>query len=513
MPRVHRLPRRAFLRGVGGIAVALPALEIMMAPTSSRAGSSPIVPRFLTSYVGTSTGRRYWVDDTCCGVFEDGDRITPDIEGPGYDIKHALLPIGAAPWQYLTGYGGDQPAYDVRDEVTVVSGLRVPWGEVGAIPPGGRLVNFHGTTVTPQLSGTICEDRGRPPLGPTVDQLVAEQIGGDTPFASLAYRVEARAYNSDADSGNTGAMSWKRDVAGGVVRVDPVVHPGFAWETLFTGFVPPDPAEAARLAFELAQRRTVLDLVADQTETLVGRLGYDDRLRLEQHLEEIRSLERRLQELAPPSSPQCEQLPNPGQDWPDGTWGDELETETNKWSNEELRAEVFVDLVHMAFVCDLTRVVSLMFEHWKSYMNMYPATGHLKDIHDMTHFGGEGTGIGPMSDALAWHHKHFARLVRKLKDTQDPDGTPVLDRTILTMVFEGGWGYDPESAELGEPDISPHSTENMVVLVAGGRGLGLTPGRHVTGNGAHPAAVLLGAAQACGMTDALGDITEPFAGL
>lgn len=507
MGRFERLPRRAFLRGIGGVAVALPALEIMTAPGPARAGAEPVA-RFLTSYVGTSIGRRHYVNDTCCGEFDAGDRITPDIVGPNYDLKQGLQPVGASPWQYLTGYGGDQPAYDVQSELTVVSGLQVPWGETGAIPPGGRWIGFHGTTVTPQLSGSICADRGDGALTPTVDQLVAEAVGPGSSFDALAYRVEVINYYSGGGGGNQGAMSWKRGPDGEVVRVDPTTNPGFAWETLFTGFVPPDPAEAARVLFELRQRKTVLDLVGDSAQRLVARLGREDKVRMEQHFAEIRSLEQRLEELAPPGSPQCELLPDPGQEWTPGPAGEDVETTTNKWSNEELRAEIFADLIHMAFVCDLTRVASLMFEHWKSYINMYPATGHLVDLHDMTHFGGTGTGIGPQSDSLAWHIKHFARLIRKLKDTPDPDGTPILDRTALTMVFEGGWGFDPEGG-----DIDTHSTENMVVLVAGGRALGLTPGRHVPGNGAHPAAVLLGAARACGMTEPLGDITEPFGDL
>ncbi len=507
MARIERLPRRAFLRGIGGAAVALPALEIMTTPGSARAGSDTIA-RFMTSYVAASTGRSHYPNDVCCGTLEASDRITPSIEGADYDLKQALQPLGAAAWQYETGYGGDQPAYDVRDEITIVSGLEVPWGHDGAIPPAGRWVGFHGTSVTPQLSGTICSARGRPPLGPTIDQLVAETVGPGASIESLAYRVEVMDYYYGAGGGTMGAMSWKRGADGDVVRVDPTVNPGFAWETLFTGFVPPDPAEAARLQFELQQRKTVLDLVGESAQRLVGRLGREDRLRMEQHFAEIRSLEERLQQLQPPSSPQCAMLADPGQDWAPGVPGESVETETNKWSNEELRAEIFADLIHMAFVCDLTRVASLMFEHWKSYINMYPATGHLADLHDTTHFGGSGTGIGPLSDAVAWHVKHFARLARKLADTPEPDGTSVLDRTVLTMVFEGGWGHDPETG-----DIGTHSTENMVVLVAGGRGLGLAPGRHVRGHGAHPAAVLLAGARACGYEGPLGDVAEPFSGL
>jgi hypothetical protein len=502
MGRIQSLPRRVFLRGMGGVAVALPALEIMSTPRSARAGNNAVA-RFLTSYVGVSIGRNHYIDDACCTELLVTDRITPDAEGTGYDLKQVLQPVGATSWQYQTGFGGDQPAYDIQSELTVVSGLKVPWGADGEIPPGGRAIPFHGNSVMPQLSGS-----SHAGASPTADQLVAESVGGETPFASLAYRVEATDYYNGDSSGDMNAMSWKRDGAGGVVRVDPVVHPGLAWETLFTGFVPADPEEAAKAKFEIAQRRTVLDLVGASAQRLVTRLGHADRIRMEQHFDEIRALEERLAEMMLPGTPQCSMLADPGQDWPVGTTGFEIDSETHRWSNEELRAEVLADLVHMAFVCDLSRVASLMFEHWGSALNMYPVHGNLADLHGTSHFGGAGTGIGPLSDSLAWHIKHFARLARRLADTPDPDGVPILDRTVLTMVFEGGVGFDPEGGDYG-----PHSTENMVVLVAGGRALGLTPGRHVRGHEAHPAAVLLAAAQACGAAGPLGAIAEPFGGL
>lgn len=490
MGRIKTLPRRTFLRGMGGVALALPALEIMSPSSTARAGGGP-TPRFMTSFVGTSTGRTYWPNDECCGTTYPGDRITPDSDGAGYDLKQSLLPVGAAAWQYTNGFGGDQAGLDVQDQLTVVSGLTIPWGTGADIPPAGRTIGFHYTTITPQISGTICAERSAAPTGPTIDQIVADAVGGGP---ALAYRVEAK-----SAGGNDSAMSWKRD-GSGVRRVDPVVNPRLAWESLFTGFIPPDPAEAKAVAFELAQRRSVLDLVGDNTQRLLARLGRADTLRMEQHLAELRALEKRAQELTPPNSPQCEMLADPGTDWP--------VTPDDGWSNEELRAEVLCDLIHMAFVCELTSAASLMFGQWKCYLKMGPAIGWDADLHGYSHYGGSQTGIGPLSDAIAWHIKHFARLVRKCVDTPDIDGAPLIDHTVLTMVFEGGWGFDPE----GGAD-STHSTENMIVLVAGGGGLGLSPGRHIRGAGAHPGAVLLGAAQACGVDEALGDITEGFSGL
>jgi hypothetical protein len=121
-------------------------------------------------------------------------------------------------------------------------------------------------------------------------------------------------------------------------------------------------------------------------------------------------------------------------------------------------------------------------------------------------WSGTGSNLDTLSDALAWHVKHFARLVRKLKDTPDVDGTPLIDRTVMAMLFEGGHGYDPD----GGSNYSPHSTQNMAVLLAGGRAGGLEPGRHVAAPGRHPGSVLVSGMQAVGADAALNDISDPI---
>jgi hypothetical protein len=106
---------------------------------------------------------------------------------------------------------------------------------------------------------------------------------------------------------------------------------------------------------------------------------------------------------------------------------------------------------------------------------------------------------------LAWHVAKFAKLVRLLKDTIDVDGRPMIDNTVLVMGTEGGYGVDPSTGT----EWSNHSTENMTVMVAGGRALGLNPGRHIAkGNLVHPAAVLRTAMKAVGVDKPLGEINE-----
>jgi hypothetical protein len=164
----------------------------------------------------------------------------------------------------------------------------------------------------------------------------------------------------------------------------------------------------------------------------------------------------------------------------------------------------------MAFACDLTRAASFMLTEAKCYMNMYPLSdAHFEfDVHHGTHAANQAA----VSDAVAWHIRQWGRLVQKLAEMPDVDGTTVLDHTAMTLIFEGGYGYDPEVSR-DHTRTSSHSTENMTVLVAGHAG-GLAGGKHVRAAGAHPANAILTAMQSVGYeSDTLGEVSGAIAEL
>jgi hypothetical protein len=267
----------------------------------------------------------------------------------------------------------------------------------------------------------------------------------------------------------------------------------------------------------LRMRKSVVDLVADDASALIARLGAEDKLRMQRHFDELRALEGQLDAIEPPDSPACSMFRHPGDD---PAIGDGIDPSgggdynayymnANGYSNEELRATVMTDLIHMAFTCDLSRVASFMLTYAQCFMNMYTLLDMPSDLHEVTH-GSIGDDEGQMQDALAdcaaWHVKHFARLVQKLRDTESLDGTSLLDDTALVLAFEGGWGFDLESGN----EFSPHSTENMVMLVGGHAGglHTLSPGRHIRAQGVHPTAVLNTALKAVGVDEALGEVPD-----
>ncbi len=302
-------------------------------------------------------------------------------------------------------------------------------------------------------------------------------------------------------------ISFKRDSSGQVVAIPPQTSPRQAWQALFSNFTPSgvDAATRKRLEFELRSRRSVLDLVRGDTAQLVPRLGAADRQRLQRHLDELRDLERRVATLAPPETTSCRAPADPGADPAVGQaqgndGNDNTYAQNLGYSNEEQRAQLFVDLIHMAMVCDLSRVASLQMTMFQSHLNMFHLTGQATDCHGLGHGGAPG-GTLAVSKGIAWHVKHFARLVQKFKDTPEGNGT-MLDSSAMAFLLEGGHGWDPE----GNKGDSSHSTENMACLLAGRAG-GLQPGQHVVAAGKHPANVLVTAMKAVGVqTDRLGEV-------
>jgi len=475
---VRTLARRTFLRGSAGALIALPTLEIMLNPHGEALASGNTLPfRFLVSFDGGALGADR---DPVHNLF------APDQVGHGYDLKTALLPLGE--------YGG------IQDEVTVVSGLRIPYG-VDPIPPGGWASQFH----TQALGPLICGVRNRnvddfDVMGPTADQIVADAIAGDTTFRSLAYQVQASWYLTQSAPYGRDILSYREE--GGYLRENPgQTSPYQAYQALFTGFVPPDEGEASELLYALRKRQSVLDRVGEGLDALIPRLGAADRRRLEQHLTEIRALEQRLSANPPTVEGACGMFPDPGEDPAVGGNNESLGGEDYDvnagWSDESTRARVFADLIHMAFTCDLTRSVTWLMTMAQSHMNIHPIVGIPYDMHELGHGGGS---TEDMSRVRAWHVDHFAYLVAKLRDTPEGAGS-VLDRCAMVHLNEAGHGYDPGSGD----ELSTHSTENMCCLIAGRAG-GLDAGQHVVAEGMHPVHVLNSAMFAVGVDTNLGEV-------
>jgi hypothetical protein len=469
------LNRRAFLRGAGGIGIALPFLEAMLPRQAFAQAAAP--KRFVICFAGMSLGR----DNT--GRLTD---IVPDAVGTGFAFKPPMQPLAA-----------------LKDDVTVVSGLRI-----GIDGPGGRLAGFHKSSISPLLSGTLPGDIGPNCNGATSDQIVANDAAfkGKTKFPFLSYRVQADAYRG---GGNVGVVSWR----GKGQKNDPTVSPGLAFDNVFAGFTPPStggmPAPVDPLAERLRREQaSVLDLVRGNADRLQARLGQADKTRLERHFEEIRALEMRLGSI--PGEPKAPAATGGGCKLPGKPGVDPaisvIEAESGEvgYAGEEERAQIMTGLLAKSFACDLARVATLQYTCVQCFMNVEKLVGVKMDLHELAHLsnipGGAEVAQQKVMAMYGWHMKHFANLATQLKQELGPDGKPLLDNTVLVFVNEGGLG----PAEGKNP--ASHSTDNMMVVVAGGKNLGLKTGRHIKANNDHPAKVIASAMNAAGVSGNLGEV-------
>jgi hypothetical protein len=550
---MKRLKRRTFLRGALGVAVGLPVLECMLdgngalpgAKSSrgfARAANNGLPQRYAIVFAGQALGadgtQRDQVRINDVTTHEESHFIVPgttDANGNfTVDTSGALTNAdGSVPTPLLP-----LQADGTLSDITMVSGMQIPWvrGATFApdgsdVPPGGAFRDFHGGGSSPLLSGVRSRDSSFVSQGPTSDQLVAALNAGQTNIPSLVFRCQPSFYLSGFDFSGREFISYSAAGSGG--RIAAQTNYQTAWNSLFATFVPSDAAAAAIQDYTQRKRISVLDLVNAKRQALLGKVGAADKVRLGQHFDQLRDLEVRIKAIPPPATGQCQALTDPGA--PPAVGGDNNGegfdpadpnnqiAQNTGYSGEGQRAQVFADLIHMAFVCDLTRAATLQITAFQSHMNcqgVLPTVQQLisrpdvlirADIHENGHNGDpDNKGQLHVSGMLAWHLSFYSYLLKKLKATPEGAGN-VLDNTCVVFMPEAGHG-----TQLND-DTSPfatHSVDDMVLLV-GGRAGGLVPGRHLPTAGAvHPAQVLLSAMQAVGYAqDTFGEVSGHFAGV
>lgn len=456
MSNSPKLDRRALLRGAAGsVLIGLPLLEVM---TPRTAHAAPIPPkRFIVSYAGTT-------------------------HGPSRNMNPLA---GALPATLPAACAALAP---VRAMATMVSGLSVPTYLSGAgHPPGARLNGQHGNVMAPLLAGVSSKDAMPVQAnGHTVDQVVADAIGGGTRLKSVQARIQAAGYGGGPSKGIASAR-----LDNGLVRaLAPIASPSLLFSTLF-GNVPGGSTSGGATASGTAakKQKSVLDFVLADAQALSSKVSAADRVRLDQHFTEIRELEKRLVSAPPFVTATCTAPTNPGADpalGATGTFGG--------WSNETQRGDLMADMLGLALACDVTRAVNLMISFDQSFLRTQDPLGTFADMHATGHRG-TADQIGANAN---WHVARFAKMVKRLADTPEGAGT-LLDNTVVVMVWAEG--------------NNSHNSGDMTAFIAGVPAK-LKMGQHIPSGGAHPASLMIAAMQALGMsTSSLGEITGAFGGV
>lgn len=395
-----QLTRRNLLRAASGALLALPLLPSLGRRARAQAPSVP--RRFVTMY-------------TPNGVIHEGWWPT--------DVK------SETDFRLSSSH---EPLKPYKDRLLILGGLEM---KVAAVGPGGPHQRGIGGLFTnmPLGDGQFVDGCGRTAgwaTGISVDQRVANVVGAGSPVASLQLGV--RATENDVQ----GRISY----AGPNQPLPPLSTPLDVYRRVFAGSLPivTRPGQDAAQTL-LARRRSVLDAVAGEFAALNARLSAQDRQTLDAHLTLVRDVERRLSL----GIGDCKQPQEP-----------ELLDAVSETDMPKI-AELELDLLALAFVCDLTRVASFEISTALNRVR-YPWIDSLGEGHTLSHSG--ASDVDAKKQLLArqnWHSSLIARLFDRLSVMAEGDGS-VLDNTLLF------WGNE---ISLG----TTHNHDNMPFLVAGGR--------------------------------------------
>ena len=389
LPR-QPLSRRALLRGfgrAGAVALALPFLEAFLDSRAWAACETGLPRRF---------GIYYW------GNGNRPERWTPIGEGEGdaWALSEELAPL-----------------VNVKDRVCVVSGYAVRTPNVYP-HNSGAIGLLTGATPTSE-NGSETVRRA------TIDQVIANAIGGDTVYRSL-------------QTTSTGADGWSYN--GPNSRNPPENSPFALYERIF-GATFRAPGEEGVVDPSLGLRQSVLDLVAEDIARLQARVGAADRARLDQHLTGVRDIELRLARLQedPPNLAACARPEPPLAEYPDIDGRPQLSA----------RTRAMCDLLIMAMACDQTRVFGHYFNDPVRDTRFPGASaGH----HDLTH---NETGDQPEVHAITVQiMEEYAYLLERMAEVPEGDGS-LLDNSIVLATSD---------VSLGQT----HSLDEMPIVLAGG---------------------------------------------
>jgi len=406
-----RLPRRTFLRGLGTV-VALPMLDAMTPAFASRESLNLKPPvRVAFVYVPNGIVMTEW---------------TPRTAGKDYELTRILKPLEA-----------------FRSEILVLSNLDSHTGNALGDGPGD-----HARAGASFLTGVHCRKTAGADIrgGVSVDQIAAAKLTGATRFSSLELGCEDSRTVGDCDSGYscayTNSLSWRTPQT----PMPPEVNPRAAFERLFgTKDLSLDPKTRTRRD---KYRKSILDLVSEDTRSLVKTLGPADRRKMDEYLFSVREIEKRIEG----AEKETHQVA-PAIDKPSG-----IPFEFPEY------VKLMCDLQVLAFQSDLTRVVTLMVGREGSN-RVYPEIGISDQHHPLTHHRNNPEWIEKVTRINSLHTELFAYLLQKLKSTADGEGT-LLDQSML--VYGSGLA-----------DGNRHIHEGLPVLLAGRGGGSLNPGRHV----------------------------------
>ena len=416
------LNRRTFLRGAG-VVLGLPLLEVMQPSISWARGDAP--RRLVFVFFPNGANMSQW---------------TPESFGSEFAFSPSL-----------------QSLEQLSEDVTILSGITNPAAE-----PQGDGIGDHQRGTASFLTATHIHKSATDIFnGVSADQVAAQHLASQTPLPSLQLGLEGNLGTENCERSYNCAYSRSISWADPRTPLGQQINPATVFEQLVrdptTGLTPQEQAK------EQMYRRSILDFVLEDLQTLKGRVSLRDRHKLDEYATALREMETRLQH-----GPACEL------NKPPSALGDIPST-----------VRSMCDLIVHAFTCDATRVITLMLGNGGSNLQ-YDFAGVPGAHHsDVSHHQGRADKLDDLHKINVWQVEQLSYLLKKLASVEE-DGERLLDRTLVLF-----------SSEVSDPDAHTHT--DMPVALAGRCPRLLTPGRHVRVDGAPMGNLLITMLQSVGI--------------
>ena len=416
---MKRISRRTVLRGAG-VALALPWLEAMAHGATPSLAKPPVRTAFV--FMPNGVVPEHW---------------TP----PGDKESFELTP-------YL------QPLAKVKDDITLfenlwheqTTGRNGHWPKVPAWLSGGYVVRSTGQRL----------DTG----GQSIDQVLAQRVGTQTPLPSLELGIDAPRTGVDGIGGGFARIygsyiSW-RDPHTPVARE---IIPQLAFDRLFRTTSAPvisgiDPNHPSIKNSLLRDDKSVLDLAMESAKSLQSKVGTADRAKIDEYLESVRSVERRITASLKPQK----------------RWLNEKKLDVTRPpagipDRHHDHVRLMMDVLMLAFWTDTTRISTLMLGDAQTGRDFSFLDGVKGSFHKLSHHREDPKVRDQYERIGKWHMKQFAWMLERMKGLGE-GGTSLLDNCQIMF-----------GSSL--KDGNEHNNHDLPILIAGKGGGAIRSGRRV----------------------------------
>jgi hypothetical protein len=365
------ISRRTVLRGAG-VTVALPWLESLPCFADPTASQAAFPKRFAAIFMGNGVNEDHWGSEG---------------SGPEMKLSKTLAPL--------------EP---LKHKINVIHGLFQKRATGQGIHPAQTGCLLSGATIQ---KGAIIK------AGVTVDQMIANRVGQDTPQSSIVLACEQPMtgyHETNFSMAYSSHISWQSPDS----PVPNEVYPSLAWDNLFENR-------------GSLRNMSILDRVMDDASALTREISSNDKAKLDEYLTSVREVEKRVDgmrknkdkaaDLAKQKNRPVFSMDRPANGLP-----------------EDLRehARLMCDIIAIAFQTDKTRVATLLLARDLSAM-YYPFL-EVKEGHHAASHNNLSDGYERIS---RFHLSQLAYLATKLDSMPEGDGT-VLDNSCL-MFLSNMW--------------------------------------------------------------------------